>query len=390
MSDKVEEVLRALNAFGVSGLEDFERWKTKRKIGFIVNPIAGMGGSVGLKGTDGKAYKLALKLNAKPVAPIKALNFLNRLKAVKGAIELLTYPREMGENEAKQANLDFKVLGSIGEETTAEDTKRAAKDMLEAGVELIVFVGGDGTARDICEVIGDSLPVLGVPAGVKMHSSVFAVNARAAAEVVIEFVRRALPLELREVMDVDEEAFRENRLSAKLYGFMKVPVKSDLVQSTKVATTEFDNQIEIARYVAELMEPDVVYVIGPGTTTKAIADYMGFEKTLLGVDVVLNGKTIVKDANEKQILSSIKGRKAKVIVTPIGGQGFIFGRGNQQISAEVLKILGKENIIVVSTRKKLAQTGFLRVDVNEEVDSALKGEIEVIVGYGQRVLVEIR
>ena len=390
MSDKVEEVLRALNAFGVSGLEDFERWKTKRKIGFIVNPIAGMGGSVGLKGTDGKVYKLALKLNAKPVAPIKALNFLNRLKAVKGAIELLTYPREMGENEAKQANLDFKVLGSIGEETTAEDTKRAAKDMLEAGVELIVFVGGDGTARDICEVIGDSLPVLGVPAGVKMHSSVFAVNARAAAEVVIEFVRRALPLELREVMDVDEEAFRENRLSAKLYGFMKVPVKSDLVQSTKVATTEFDNQIEIARYVAELMEPDVVYVIGPGTTTKAIADYMGFEKTLLGVDVVLNGKTIVKDANEKQILSSIKGRKAKVIVTPIGGQGFIFGRGNQQISAEVLKILGKENIIVVSTRKKLAQTGFLRVDVNEEVDSALKGEIEVIVGYGQRVLVEVR
>jgi len=390
MSDKVEEVLRALNAFGVSGLEDFERWKTKRKIGFIVNPIAGMGGSVGLKGTDGKVYKLALKLNAKPVAPIKALNFLNRLKAVKGAIELLTYPREMGENEAKQANLDFKVLGSIDEETTAEDTKRAAKDMLEAGVELIVFVGGDGTARDICEVIGDSLPVLGVPAGVKMHSSVFAVNARAAAEVVIEFVRRALPLELREVMDVDEEAFRENRLSAKLYGFMKVPVKSDLVQSTKVATTEFDNQIEIARYVAELMEPDVVYVIGPGTTTKAIADYMGFEKTLLGVDVVLNGKTIVKDANEKQILSSIKGRKAKVIVTPIGGQGFIFGRGNQQISAEVLKILGKENIIVVSTRKKLAQTGFLRVDVNEEVDSALKGEIEVIVGYGQRVLVEVR
>ena len=368
-----------------------------KKIGLIINPIAGMGGSVGLKGTDGKEILAkALMLGAKPVAPYRAEIFLSHLNPLSGKIDLLVGAGLMGEYEAKKVK--FKNIMPIGErkkETTAEDTKLIARVMMENNVDLLVFCGGDGTARDLMDVIGLSLPVLGIPSGVKMHSAVFAVNPKAAANIVIRFVNEGLPLKEAEVMDVDEESFRSGRLSAKLYGYMLVPYEPELIQGTKEASiltdNELRNQAAMAVYFTErIMEPNTIYILGPGTTTRAIAALLDERKTLLGVDLLLNGKIIKHDVNEKEILESIRGRKAKIVITPIGGQGFIFGRGNQQISPKVIREVGIENIIVIATKHKLKGLKKLRVDTGElELDQKLKGYMRVIVDYGEEMVMRV-
>ncbi len=379
---KQEKALKILKAFGVDAYDEYEWWRRKKKMGFIVNPIAGMGGKVGLKGTDGK-YKEALKLGAKPIAPLKAIEFLSFLKSYVGMFELYTYPKMMGEYEALHIRLKPTVVGdgSIGEvdETTAEDTKKAARLLMDT--DIIVFVGGDGTARDIYSVVKDRIPVLGVPSGVKMHSAVFALNSRAAANIILDFLRGKTNFELREVVDIDEDAFRQGRISAKIYGYMKVPV-TNLIQPFKRSySSDATKIIEITKNIK--LDANTIYIFGPGTTTYYIVKQMGLEKTLLGVDLIMNGEIIVKDAKESDILSAIENRKAKIIVTPIGGQGFIFGRGNQQISAEVIKRVGKENIIVVATKTKLRELNALRVDTGDlKLDEGLKGYIDVITEDG--------
>jgi len=366
------------------------------KIGFIVNPIAGMGGIVGLKGTDGEEIlKKAIELGAQPVAPRRAKEVLKNLLRLKKQLKLITYPHEMGENEAISVSFSPLVIGNITPgQTTAEDTKRAAKDMKKLRVELIVFCGGDGTACDIYEAIGDSIPVIGVPTGVKMHSAVFAVNPKAAAEVVIKFLTEGLPLRQAEVMDIDEEAFRAGILSAKLKGYLLVPYEPELIQGVKTSSPltdeEEENKVAIARYIVENMDPDTFYILGPGTTTKAIADLLGVEKTLLGVDVIKNGKTIAKDIGEKEILKIIDEHKSKIIITPIGNQGFIFGRGNQQISPRVIRKVGIKNIIVIATKYKLSTIKYLRVDTGDEhLDKELKGYIRVVTDYNEEKIVKV-
>ena len=377
-----KKALELLKAFGINAYDEFKWWKRRKKIGLIVNPIAGMGGRVGLKGTDGK-YHEALSLGAKPIAPLKAIEFLSFLKPYREMFDLYTCPKFMGEYEAMHVGLSAKILtdlnGEIGE-TTSEDTKKAAKHLLDS--DLLIFVGGDGTARDIYEVVKDKIPVLGIPSGVKMHSAVFALNSKAAANVVLDFLRKKTDFELREVVDIDEEAFRSGKISAKIYGYMRVPV-SNLIQSFKRSYSSSEEEIKnIAKNLK--VEPNIVYIIGPGSTTYSVSKYLGFEKTLLGVDLILNGNTIVKDAKESDILEIIKNKPAKIIVTPIGGQGFIFGRGNQQISAEVIRKVGKENIIVVATKSKLREIDALRVDTGDlKLDEELKGYIEVVTGDGK-------
>lgn len=367
-----------------------------KRIGFIVNPIAGMGGRVGLKGTDGEeTLRKALELGAKPIAPLRAVEVLRRLKLVSYAFELVTYPAEMGEEEALEAGIEPTVMGSITPgRTTAEDTKQAAREMMKAGVDLLVFVGGDGTARDICSVVGAKLPVLGVPAGVKVHSAVFAVDPEGAARLLTTFIHTGLPLSKAEVMDIDEEAFRQGRLSARLFGYMLVPFEVDLMQPTKLASSttpeEREKQLEIARYIVERMEPDTIYILGPGTTINAIAQLLKVRKALLGVDLVQNGRLIGFDVNERQILAKIKGERAKIVVTPIGGQGFIFGRGNQQISPEVIREVGKSNVMVVATPSKLKGLRRLRVDTGDpEVDRWFEGPLKVITGYSKETIVNV-
>jgi len=360
-----------------------------KTIGFIVNPVAGMGGAVGLKGTDGKAIlNKAISLGAKPVASQRAETFLTELSDAKENLRLIVGADAMGEDEAAKRGLTFDVKGESKSETTSEDTKLIAKEMARAGVDLLVFCGGDGTARDVLKAVGTNFPVLGVPTGVKMHSAVFAVTPQAAARVAVRYLWAGLPVREAEVMDIDEQAFREGRLSAELYGYMLSPYEPHLIQGNKLEspTTENEvrNQAAIAVYIIEEMKPDLIYVIGPGTTTRTISDLLDQKKTLLGVDLFENKRVIRSDANERQILGALRGKAAKIIVTPIGGQGFIFGRGNQQISAKVIRKVGFENIVVVATKSKLDRLKSLRVDTG---DSELDGEFRA---RGVRVVTDYK
>ena len=366
------------------------------KLGLLINPIAGMGGRVGLKGTDGEAYYLALKKGAKPVTPGRALEFLDALEA---DIDLYIAPGPMGERVARKSKHKDDIVKVVGflksERTSAEDTKKIAKQMMEEGVDLLVFVGGDGTARDIVDAIDQKQLTLGIPSGVKMYSAVFAVNPVAAARIVEAFVEGRTTETLAEVLDIDEEAYRRNELKVRLYGYLKIPVVTGLVQASKEPSAgleeEEENKRAIARRIVEEMEPDTLYILGAGTTVKAIADELGVEKTLLGIDAVYNGKVVGKDLDEKGILELLsKYPKAKIIVTPIGGQGFIFGRGNQQISPEVIKKVGRKNIIVIATRKKVDELDVLRVDTGDpKVDDMLRGYIRVVIDYHEDLMMRI-
>jgi len=366
-----------------------------KTVGFIVNPIAGMGGAVGLKGTDGREIlEKAITLGAEPIAPARAESFLSKFKLAERRIRLIVGAGKMGEDEARNCGFTFTVLGDRKKETTAEDTIETAKKITDAGVDFLIFCGGDGTARDILDAVDTKLPVLGVPTGVKMHSAVFAVDPKAAARISTEFLWEELPIREAEVMDVDEEAFREGRLSARLYGYVLTPYEPSLIQGAKMASpiteSEVRNQAAIAIYMIESMEPNVIYIIGPGTTTRTIADLLDQKKALLGVDLFCNKKLIAKDVNEKQILEQIRGKTAKIIVTPIGGQGFIFGRGNQQISPAVIRQVSRNNIVVVATKNKLRGLKSLRVDTGDlKLDDALRGRIKVIVDYREEPMIRV-
>jgi predicted polyphosphate/ATP-dependent NAD kinase len=366
----------------------FKKSLPTKTLGFIVNPVAGMGGAVGLKGTDGKAIlNKAISLGAKPVAPQRAEIFVTELFDAKDSLRLIVGAGAMGETEAAKHGLAFDIKGESKSETTSEDTKLMAKEMARAGVDLLVFCGGDGTARDVLKTVGMSVPVLGVPTGVKMHSAVFAVTPQAAARVAVRYLWGGLPLREAEVMDINEQAFREGHLSAELYGYMLSPYEPRLIQGNKLESptteTEVRNQAAIAIFIIEEMKPSVIYIIGPGTTTRIISDLLDQKKTLLGVDLFQNKKIIVSDGNEKEILEIIKEKTARIIVTPIGGQGFIFGRGNQQISAKVIRQVGLDNIVVVATKNKLDRLNSLRVDTGDsELDEEFRARgIRVVTDY---------
>jgi len=365
------------------------------KLAFIVNPIAGMGGRVGLKGTD-DVLKEAIARGAKPVAPKRAVEFLQRLKEnmteMSIRIEILTCPKIMGEREAKKTNLPVQVLPlKIGEETTAEDTKTAVKLMIKANVDLIVFVGGDGTAKDVFDAMHGyrEVPVLGVPSGVKMYSGVFAVSPADAVDVVLAFAKDQAEIADFEIMDADETAIRSDSFVVKLHGFLKGPFLSMRIQGSKQVSPETvdekENQTAIARFIIEEMQSEATYILGPGTTVKRVAELLGVEKTVLGVDIYKKDITIF-DVNEKRILGEVEEdwQNTWIILSPIGRQGILLGRGNQQISPEIIKSIGKQRVIVAATKSKLQSIdgGVLRVDTGDaEVDKMLKGYIRVVTDY---------
>ncbi len=365
-----------------------------KKVGLIVNPIAGMGGSVGLKGTDGDIYKQALKMGAIPVAPSRTRQFFSNLKDEKG-FYFLVAPGKMGEDLIKAHKYKFEVVGEIGIETTSEDTIRIAKTMLKKEIELLIFCGGDGTARDIYDAIDMEKPVIAIPSGVKMFSSVFALNPRAAAKLLDAFLTENIETEEREVLDINEESFRQGRLDSKLYGFLKVPKIQNLIQSSKdssiIGSSIEENKHEIALDVIEKMEDNTLYLLGPGTTVKSITDQLQLKKTLLGVDAIYNKEFIGADLNEKAILKLLKKYgEVKIVVTPIGGQGFIFGRGNKQFTPLVIKKVGKENIIIISTKEKIRNLEYLRVDTGDsEIDKSLKDLVKVITGYKEEMIKKV-
>nr|WP_320134862.1 ATP-NAD kinase family protein [uncultured Amphritea sp.] len=365
------------------------------RLGLIVNPLAGVGGSVALKGSDGDATaQKALSMGAQPKANLRTQQALAALAGLD--IELLTYPGEMGEDCARLAGFEPQVIGSItAGQTSAEDTERAAQAMAEQGVDLILFAGGDGTARNICHAIGDSTPVLGVPAGVKIHSGVYAVTPKAAGEVVAMLVRGELvTLADQEVRDIDEAAFREGRVRAKYYGELLVPEEGRFLQHVKHGGREVEELVldDIAADFAENMQDDVRYIMGSGSTVQALMDNLGLENTLLGVDLIENGELIGQDLTAQQLLDMTAGFDTKLVITVIGGQGHIIGRGNQQLSPELLRRLGRENIILVATKSKIkALEGRpLIVDSGDlELNHQLAGLIRVVTGYRDAILYRV-
>jgi predicted polyphosphate/ATP-dependent NAD kinase len=359
----------------------------KGTIGFIVNPIAGMGGAVGLKGTDGEdILEKAVILGATPVAPSRAEIFLSELKTIQTGIHIKVGAGQMGEEEAKNQGYMYSVFGEKKSKTNKDDTETVAKEIVDNGVDILIFCGGDGTARNILNAVDRKLPVLGVPTGVKMHSAIFAIDPKSAARITSHFLRKQLPIWEAEVMDIDEKAFREGRVSAKLHGYLLSPYEPNLIQGAKMASpiteSELRNQAAIAIYITENMEDNIIYIVSAGTTTRTIGDILNQKKTLLGVDLFYNKKIIAKDVNENQILEAIKNKTAKIVVTPIGGQGFIFGRGNQQISPKIIRKVGKNNIIVIATENKMKNLKKLKVDTGDtELDSDLQGTMNVITDY---------
>ena len=415
--------------------------ENRRRLGLIVNPVAGVGGKVGLKGSDGvEILRRALARGAVREAPHRAGLALARLARLREHVEIVTCPGEMGETEARACGFEPVVLEGVtgaGDRralvdalldgtplTTPDDTVAAARALRDEGVDLLLFDGGDGTARDVYRALGAGaeLAVLGVPAGVKIHSAVYATTPARAGELAALFLHdrpAAVRLREAEVMDIDEDAFRSDRVSARLFGYLLVPYERSMVQGAKAGGVAGDAAVlrAIAADVVNAMAPGVVYLLGPGTTTRSVAEALGVEKTLLGVDAVRDRRLIGADLNERQILEMIAAASAplppspaaaetpaaadapdtplaavRIVVTVIGGQGHIFGRGNQQLSAAVVDRVGPENVIVVASQTKLLSLCGrpLLVDSGDPgLDERFSGYVQVVTDFGRRTMYRV-
>ncbi|MFX0138218.1 MAG: ATP-NAD kinase family protein [Candidatus Hodarchaeota archaeon] len=369
----------------------------KFTLGLIINPISGMGGTVGLKGTDGRETLLkAIELGAQPNATNRARELLKELESIRSRLRFLTCPGIMGENVLKEMNFEYTCINhqifSRMEnllDTTPKHTEIASEIMKNnSDLNLLLFVGGDGTARNIVNTLGVHKPCLGIPAGVKIFSSVFSLNPRKASLIIIQFLYSEIPVKKMEVLDIDENEYRKGNLVSKFYGYLMTPYDPDLSQTYKIGTpaSDLNNQERIAKRVIEILKHGIYYLLGPGTTVKTITEYLNQEKTLLGIDVLLNNRVIAQDLNERQIIDLIKKKKAKIIISLIGHQGFLFGRGNLQFSSKVLKMINPKDIIIISTKFKLLNIPkqILRIDTRDiELDKKLKGLYKVIVDYDE-------
>ena len=373
-----------------------------KTIGLIVNPVAGMGGRVGLKGTDGVVEE-AVKRGATPVAPDKAalmLRALREARDVYGArfqLKWKTAGGLMGERELTDAGWalgEFEVVYRPPERSSSADTRAACEVLMRTKADLILFCGGDGTARDIFETVGVSIPILGIPAGVKMHSGVFGVNPAIVSEIMQEYLDDRLGSSLVEIMDLDEDLYRKGQWKVRLFGQARTPHEPNYIQAGKLMIeSESDDEVKegIAEHMLDRLGAmrDSLWILGSGSTLETIAKSLHIEKTLLGVDAVFDGQLVARDADERTLLELLaKHPKAVLVVSPIGAQGFVLGRGNLQLSPEVIRKIGIDNIIITATPSKLARTPVLRVDTGDaELDRELNEKsFFVVTGYRQVTL----
>lgn len=367
----------------------------EKLVGFLINPVAGMGGAVGLKGTDDLAEE-AKERGAVPVSEMRGRHALAIIRKGLPGLKLsfLTAGGEMGERALRDSGLEFRVVFNPASPSGPEDTRRVANAFLDCSADLIIFCGGDGTARDVITALHEAgmphTPVLGIPAGVKMHSGVFAVSPQAAAGLALGFLKGDLRARETEIADVDEEMYRSGVLSTRLYGTARTPYAPAMVQERKQIYESPDEETykeEIAAFASEFMRDGSAYIIGAGTTTSRIAGFMGLEKTLLGVDVIMDGRIILKDASERDLLHiqdelENRGLETRIIVSPIGAQGFILGRGSQQISPAVIRKTSSKGIITVATPHKLQELEHLLVDTGDpDLDREISGSTLVVTGY---------
>ncbi len=369
------------------------------KLGVLVNPYAGIGGALALKGSDGPAIRQqALSMGAKQQAQDKSRLALLELHELKEQIHIYTASGDMGESLAVDMGFAHSVM-YVPEHAQTEglDSELAAQALVDSDVDFILFAGGDGTARNICQVVGMSIPVLGVPAGCKIHSGVYAITPQAAGRVVKQVIQGQLVnVHEAQVMDIDEQLFRQGKVKAKLYGDMLVPSELQYVQAVKMGGKESDELVldDIAAYIIETMQeyPEHIFVMGSGSTVAHIMQSLGLENTLLGVDLVQNEDLLASDVTSEQLLAYTLEKPTKLIITLIGGQGHILGRGNQQLSPEFIRRVGKQNILLVATKAKLSSLASrpLIVDSGDlALNQELSGLITVHTGYRDQVLYQV-
>jgi predicted polyphosphate/ATP-dependent NAD kinase len=374
------------------------------KLGLIVNPLAGLGGPLGMKGSDG------LDLSEVPSGDLgrstaRALRCLARIASSQsGQLTVYGFAGEMSAqaasgDESDRVGLTFVSVGNAADrsKTTPADTQGAALTLLNHGVDLLLFVGGDGTARDIYSAVGTQVPCLGVPAGVKMHSGVYAVSPESAADIVLALMAGGLvELSEQEVRDIDEDAFRAGSVRSKYFGELLVPSIGGFLQHVKSGGREQEELVlaDIADHIIESMDPNTLYIIGPGSTTAAVMAQLGLANTLLGFDAIASSALQGSDLNAEQLATLIADHSGpiKAIITAIGGQGHILGRGNQQLTPALIRAIGRENFIVIATKTKITalEGRPLLVDSNDPVlDIEWQGYIQVVTGYRDVVMYRV-
>lgn len=372
------------------------------RLGLLVNHYAGAGGPLALKGSDELPAALREQLQAQAAAGLapaqqRVLDMLSALQRGEACsrrpLHWLTVAGAMGEHVLRQANIAAEVLPlSLPEHTLADDSRRAARALQAAGVDLLLFAGGDGTARDVCAAIGLQVPVLGIPAGVKMHSGVFAINPQAAA-AVLQLLRDGqwVSVEVAEVRDIDESGLQQGRVRARHYGEMRVPVEPRYLQQVKCSGREVEELVvaEIVADVLERLQPGVRYALGPGTTTAAVLAALGLPATLMGIDVIVDGRLLAADASADTLRTLADEGEMQVLLSPTGGQGSLIGRGNQQLRPDLLRRIGRAGVQVLATHAKLDELAGrpLRLDTGDAaLDAEWSGWWDVVTGYQQRVL----
>lgn len=387
--------------------------KRKFKLGVVINPFAGIGGALALKGSDGAEIReKALAAGAPQLAMQKAQTALKACLHLKDYVQIFTGAGDMGELSARALDFEYYVLGPsvLGHsvlgpsqsaansqtdiKTEASDTHQLIQRLIYAKVDLILFVGGDGTARDVYHAMSKKLPVLGVPAGCKIHSGVYAITPKAAGKVLAQVINGELVSLIQgEVRDIDEALFRQGKVRAKHFGELWIPESLSYIQAVKMGGKESDELLldDIAEYIREIMQDkqDHYFVMGSGSTVDAIMQYCGLQNTLLGVDVVKNGQVIKNDLSAQELIEICSNKPCKLVITLIGGQGHILGRGNQQLSPAFIRQLGKDNILLVATKTKiqsLGGKGLISDSGDSDLDSELSGPIKIITGYRDQVL----
>lgn len=375
-----------------------------KKVGLLINPIAGMGGRVGLKGTDGAdIVTLARERGAIPESSLKAVKALKQLLPLRDELLFLVAQGSMGEMAVREIGLRYEivyepgrpdgvvedVMNEVGVDTSAADSIKILEQFRALDVELVLFAGGDGTARDVAKGIGLTVPVVGIPAGVKIYSPVFAITPEAAGRMAYDYLSESIMgLVEKEVIDIEETAFRRDEIVTEVYGYLTVLNDQVHLQNLKSPTPQdgASAQVSAALQVIDEMVDDVYYIVGSGSTTSRVMEELGLSGTQLGVDIIKNRQLIAKDVSESEILAIIGDQPVKLIVTPMGGQGYLFGRGNQQLSDKVLARIAKDDIIIVSTHGKI-NTFYGRplwiYTGDSVIDEKLSGYYKIVLGYGR-------
>ena len=376
------------------------------RIGILVNPDAGLGGRLGYKGTDGRAAeaRAAGAVDRSGPRMTDALSrFSELLSHLREAPHLMSCSGRMGSDWIP-AGISFEEMVRAPAESTAEDTRRAVSELLDANIDLLFYAGGDGTTRDIVAALEEAqrtdLPLVGVPTGVKMHSGCFAATPRAAAEVLAAWLAGDLMLASTEVMDLDEEAYREGEWKVRMYAEVQTPSSPRWMQGAKmrVAAAEEEEVLEgLAAHVGELAQenPGMLIIWGSGGTLRAMSENLGMQTTLLGIDASRDGVLVGRDLAEDGLLELLDGNGSAgvlLLLSPMGGQGFLIGRGNLQLSPEVLRAVGVDNILGVATPGKLAILSELRIDSGDsdlDADIRERRYLRVLQGFRTTRLIKV-